>query len=238
MIKEENILLPGLSKQFRMLREHFELKGLTVLIVGSASEEIAKELAIVTENHVELIVEDFDSLMTSKLVVGETDNVTVKMMDFQITDYSKGQFDLIYAQGSTASFERNKIIKEIKRILKPGGIFCVGELVLGSGSTPQFVKNIFSNSGMLPLRSATFGEYFIERDFEVVHEEDFSNTLTRYYTTNLKKLSVAREELSEDEQKYYKKVLKKVSHESGAFLKQGADKHIGFKAIICKRSES
>jgi len=237
MIKEENILLPGLSKQFRMLREHAELKGLSILVVGSASEEIAKEFAILSENHIELIVEDFDSLMTSKLVVGETDGVTVKMMDFHLTDYEKAQFDLIYAQGSTASFERNKIIKELKRILKPGGILCVGELVLDGGSAPQFVKNIFSNSGMLPLRSANFADYFIERNFEILLEEDFTNTLHRYYTANLKKLVVAKEELSEDEQKYYKKVLKKVNHESGAFLKQGADKHMGFKALICKRGE-
>ena len=238
MIKEENILLPGLSKQYRFLMEKIELKGKKALVIGSVSEEIAKGLTELTENPVELIVEDLDSFITSKLVIKPEDNVQLKMMDFDLTDFPQNQFDLIYAQGSVQSIKKNKIIKEIKRILKPEGILCVGELVLEVGSTPQFVKNIFENSEMLALKTNKITEYYQERDFEILFEEDLTKTLRQYYTTTLKKFEAAKEDLSEDEKKYYKKLLKKISHESGAFLKQGADKHLGFKTLICKRKES
>jgi DNA-directed RNA polymerase subunit N (RpoN/RPB10) len=44
--------------------------------------------------------------------------------------------------------------------------------------------------------------------------------------------------LSGQEKSYYKKLLNKISHESNAYLKLGADKYIGFKMLILKLNAS
>ena len=40
------------------------------------------------------------------------------MMDFDNTDFNAEEFDLVYAQASISLLNRNKIVKEIKRILE------------------------------------------------------------------------------------------------------------------------
>jgi hypothetical protein len=47
-------------------------------------------------------------------------------------------------------------------------------------------------------------------------------------------LKQAIETLTEKEKSYYKKLLNKISHESNAYLKLGADKYIGYKLLILK----
>ena len=238
MIKEEKILLPGLGKQLQFLLDNISLENFSVLVIGSASESVAQELAKITGVAVNLIVEDFDSLMTSNLIIDNHPDVSVKMMDFERTDFDNDSFDLVYAQGSISLTGRNKIVKEIKRILKPGGLFCVGELVTLTEDIPRFVQDIFDNSGMSVLNRFKMNDYYTERGFKILFEKNLTKTLRDYYTINLKKLDSATDKLSDNEKTYYKKVLNKISHESAAFLKQGADKHLGFKAIICKWGEN
>ncbi len=233
---EEKILLPGLGKQLQFLFDNYNLKDKSCLVIGSASEHIAEKMALVTGKNVQLIVSDFDSLMTSNTIIDNNENVTAKMMDFDRTDFADSQFDVVYAQGSVSSVNRNKIIKEIKRVLKQDGIFCAGEIVIQSESIPQFVKDIFDNSEMDPLTSQKFSNYYSEKGFKILHVKNLNNTLKDYYSINLKKLDSTKNSLSENEKTYFKKVINKISHEAGAFLKLGADKYIGFRAIICQRS--
>lgn len=229
------ILLPGLGKQLLFLKEHVEIAGLKILVIGSASEEIAKILAEESKTKVELIVEDYDSLMNSKLFLASHDNVKVRIMDFETTDFDDSVFDLVFAQASVSDFRRNKIIKEIKRILNPGGYFCVGEVVKLSETVPVFVEEIFDSSNLDPLYSNNLKKYYKEKKFEIIAEADFSSTFKDYYSTNLRKLDDSKKELTDEEKSYYKKLLNRISHESNAFLKLGADKFIGFKSLVVKK---
>ena len=42
--------------------------------------------------------------------------------------------------------------------------------------------------------------------------------------------------LTDKEKSFYKKLLSKISHESNAYLKLGADRYIGFKMLILKKT--
>ncbi|MCB9211490.1 MAG: methyltransferase domain-containing protein [Ignavibacteriales bacterium] len=44
-------------------------------------------------------------------------------MSFEHTDFNEAQFDLVFAQASISNLGRKSIVKEVKRILKPNGIF-------------------------------------------------------------------------------------------------------------------
>lgn len=228
----EQIHLPGGDSPLRYTLGNVEIKEKRILIVGAGSEVIAKEFLENNASSVELIVEDYDSLLNSKLILDNFDEINPKMMDFEVTDYKNDTFDLVYAQASISGSRRNKIIKELKRILKNEGLFIAGEVIKHEKFVPQFVQDMFADSDLDPLFIDEINNYYSQRGFEVRDIMDYSKTLKEYYSTNLAKLTDSLKELTDNEKSYYKKLLNQISHQSKAYLKQGADRYIGFCAII------
>jgi len=235
MENEIKIFLPGLDNQIRFVRRRLELKGKRTLTLGSASEEVVRLFAKESEEKAELIVEDYNSLMNSRLLVGEEENISVRLMDFEVTDFDKDEFDVIYTQGGISNPRRNKIVKEMKRILKPGGIFCVGEVVSLQEDLPPYILDIYDSSELDPLLATNIEAYYNERNFELIEKKDLSFTLTDYYSKNLYELKKSIVDMAENEKSYYKKLIKMISHEAKAFLNEGADEHIGFYSLILKK---
>lgn len=239
-MKQENkqILLPGGFKQFRILKQKINLSEKNVLIIGSISEMIAEKMIENEVNSVNIIVNDYDSLINSRLNLGNESKAIIKMMDFDNTDFGNEEFDLVYAQASISLTSRNKIVKEIKRILKPEGVFCISEITALTKEYPPFVKNIFDASDILPLSHNNCADYYKERKYSVLHEEDLSSSLTSFYENAYNSLKKSTDHLTDKEKSYYKKLLNKISHESNAYLKLGADKYIGFKLLILKKTSN
>jgi hypothetical protein len=48
-------------------------------------------------------------------------------------------------------------------------------------------------------------------------------------------LKSSKSDLTQQEKSYYKKLLHKISHESNAYLNLGADKYIGFIALLLQK---
>jgi len=228
------VLLPGLDKQLSFLKSRLELSGLRILIIGSGTAIIAQRL-LEMGNHAEVIVEDYDSLMNARLEFDKSDEINVKIMDFERTDYMDEGFDLIYVQGSISDSRRKKIVKEIKRITKPEGYLCLGDIVILEENPPIFVKELFEYSKLEPLYKEQLIPYYEERNFELVDSIDLSFTLREYYSTNTKMLKERERLLSSNEKSYYKKILNQISHESNAYLKLGANKYFGFHAVLLKK---
>lgn len=236
MTDTQHIFLPGGFKQFRILKSKYILDEKNVLIIGSGSEKIAEKMIESGTASVKIIVNDYDSLINSRLNLNKESNISVKMMDFDNTDFMLEEFDLIYAQASVSLTNRNKIVKEIKRILKPGAVFCVGEITTLARDYPPFVKNIFEASDILPLLNESCKSYYEERKFSVLYEEDLTTSLQSFYENTFGELEKNIKDLTDKEKSYYKKLLNKISHESNAYLKLGADKFIGFRMLILKKS--
>lgn len=234
MNKEQNIFLPGGFKQFRLLKSKINLTDKAVLILGPQSEKIGEKIIDAGAKSVNIIVSDYDSLINSRLNIPKEKNVSIRMMDYDNTDFDDDAFDLVYAQASISLKNRNKITKEIKRILKPEGLLCVGEITALKETYPQFVKDIFESSGLLPLQHNKCVEYYESKNFSLEYEEDLSTSLRSYYEITYNQLKHIIEDLSEKEKSYFKKLLNKISHESNAYLKLGADRYIGFKMLILK----
>jgi ubiquinone/menaquinone biosynthesis C-methylase UbiE len=235
MQETQTIFLPGGFKQFRILKSKYVLNDRNVLVMGSGSEKIAEKMIKSGASSVELIVNDYDSLINSRLNLSNDSKVSVKMMDFDNTDFNAEEFDLVYAQVSISSLNRNKIVKEIKRILKPEATLCVGEITFLINDYPPFVKNIFDTSDILPLLNDSCGTYYTERNYSVLYEEDLSSSLQSFYEHTAERLEDKIYTLTEKEKSYYRKLLNKISHESNAYLKLGADRYIGYKMMILKK---
>lgn len=236
MQEKLNILLPGGFKQFRILKSKYNLSAKNVLIIGSNSEKIAEKMIGSGVKSVKIIVNDYDSLINSRLNLGKDSNAVVKMMDFDNTDFGNEELDLVYAQASISLTNRNKIVKEIIRVLKQDGTFCVSEITTFAQEFPAFVKNIFNASDILPLLNDSCSDYYKERKFSVLYEEDLSSSLKSFYENTSVLLKESINNLTDKEKSYYKKLLNKISHESNAYLKLGADKFIGLKMMILKKT--
>jgi SAM-dependent methyltransferase len=235
MQETQNIFLPGGSKQFRILKSKYILSEKNVLIIGSSSEKIAEKMVEAGAGSVRMIVNDYDSLMNSRLNLGKDSKIIVKMMDFDNTDFYAEEFDLVYAQASISLTSRNRIVKEIKRILKPEATLCVGEIISLTKEYPPFVRNIFDASDILPLLNNNCISYYSERNFSILYEEDLTSSLQNFYEHTADELHENIDKLTDKEKSYYKKLLNKISHESNAYLKLGADKFIGFKMLILRK---
>jgi ubiquinone/menaquinone biosynthesis C-methylase UbiE len=131
---------------------------------------------------------------------------------------------------------RNKIIKEIRKILKPGEIFCAGEIVNLKENPPAFIRDIWNSSDLLPLLNSNLTKYYEEKGFEVIEQKDLSYTLREFYQQSEKMLHTKSEDLSEEEKSYHKKLLKKISHESNVYLKLGGNTYMGFTALIMRKN--
>ncbi len=234
---KKRIILPGGDGQLRFFCEKTELKEKRVLVIGASSAAIAESIAKKTGQVVELIVEDYDSMIISRLDLDNNPNVNVRIMDFEYTDFDKEEIDIVYSQGSTIDSRRNRIVKEIKRILKPGGIYCVGETINLQEEIPKFVEDIYEASDLMVFDSVKSEKYYTERKFEILETTKLSGSLKEYYRITLDMLKNKIEELSDSEKSYHKKLIKKISHESKAYLTQGADKFIGFKVTLLKKEE-
>lgn len=235
MNTKNKILLPGLNEQIIFLQSRINIGDSKILIIGSNSGEIAKIFCAKNSSQIELIVEDYESLINTKLILDKTKNVNIKIMSFEHTDFKDGQFDLIYTQASISGSNRKSIVKEIKRILKPDGIFCIGEIVKLENEIPTFVNDIFESSDIVPFEISKLENYYLERNFTLIDSKNLSNTLSEYYSNVSELLKSKMKDLSDNEKSYYKKFLNKIKHESHAYIKLGADRFIGFKSLILKK---
>jgi SAM-dependent methyltransferase len=235
MAEDQTIFLPGSGKQFNHLKAKVSLKDKDVLIIGSNSEMIAKWFLNAEANSVTIILDEYDSLLNARYILKNNEKISVRLMDFISTDFKDSIFDVVYAQASISSKKRNKIIKEIKRILKPEGILNAGEIVSLKPSPPKFVDDIWESGNILPLNSDDIKKYYEERKIEVVDTLDLSAHLKDFYRESKKLLINNIDSLSENEKVYYKKLLKLMSHESNAYLKLGGKDYMGFTSIIAKK---
>jgi ubiquinone/menaquinone biosynthesis C-methylase UbiE len=234
-MKTENYLLPGLERQIEFLFNNFKSSAKNILVIGSNCEEIAKELSNHFEANIDVIVEDYDSLINSKLLLESAEKINVRLMDFEVTDFEDSSFDLIYAQAAISVTKRNKIVKEINRLLKPDGYMCLGEMVTLRKDYPPFVQDIFDSSDLLPLFVDDLEKYYTERKFTVLVRQNLTHTLKNYYSSNIRLLDRSIDNLTSSEKSYYKKILNKLSHESNAYLKLGGDKFIGFIVLLLQK---
>ena len=202
--------LPGGFDQYITFNKNVDLTDKNILFIGSGLEKLLVKADLSPFSSVYFIVDDHDSLINARFLLSDIKNINIRMMEFVNTDFSSEKFDLVYVQGSISSDARNKIVKEVKRILKPGGTFCVSESVLLEENVPQFIKDIYEKSNTAPL--------FI-KDFK-----SWNDLLNE-------KLAL----LTDEEKQQNKKLIKRIGHESKAYMNLGGSRFMGFKMLILKK---
>jgi SAM-dependent methyltransferase len=236
MIINEITFLPGLDKQIKFLLDNVDIKNKSVLVIGSNTERIALKL-LRDAKEVFIIVDNQEDLLRLRVNLAPKENLHARYMEYSNTDFINKRFDIIYAQGSITRSDRNKIMKEIKKVLQPEGILCTGEIVSLTSEPPQFVKDAWNHSSLSPLVSDRIENYYNEHGFKIIETIDLTDTLKEFYFLSKQLFKESTDELSKDEIKFYKKLLTRIKHESDVYLKLGGNKHIGFKSILLKNAD-
>jgi SAM-dependent methyltransferase len=232
---EQAIYLPGGVNQFNHLKSNAELKGKTVLIIGANTESIGKMFLDTGATLVTIIIDDYDLLINVRLAIRRIEGISVKYMEYTNTDFDNETYDIVYAQGSISNPVRNKILKEIKRILKPNGFASIGEYISLKTKAPNYVKDIWESGNIAPLHSDELAGYFQARKFDVVDVSELSSKLKGFYLTSIKLLNENIDHLTEQEKIYHKKLLKRINHESNVYLNLGGSDYMGFSSIILRK---
>jgi len=235
MDKINNIFLPGNTEQITLLLNNFDPSNKKILLIGTELSQAADMLSNKFKADVDIIVEEYDSLIRERMQLTNNAKVNVRIMDFELTDFQSNYFDLVYAQASISNPRRNKIIKEIKRILKPEKYFCVGELVKKIKPVPKFIDNYLNNSFLSPLFVNDITDYYSQRNFKVIYKKDLSGSLEHFYELSKSKLIQIIPTLDEKQKSYYKKLLHKINHESNIYLKMGGTRYIGFLTMLLEK---
>jgi len=228
------ILVPGGLKQFEQLSQ-LNKKFEKILIVGEALELVAKKISKKFNSATELIMEDYSALINSKLALGENSGIIPKIMEYDRTDFPDAFFDVVFSQASISRENRKRIVKEIGRILKSGGIFSVGEITMRKNPLPRMIQDMLDWAGIVPLPEQTIEEYYAGKGFEIIHSQNLPEALPDYYKKIEKLFKRKIDELNEREKSYYKKLINRISHEANVFLKFGGEKYLSFHILLAKK---
>jgi ubiquinone/menaquinone biosynthesis C-methylase UbiE len=228
------IFLPGTDKQIKYFLKENNPEGKTILITGSGTAPIARKFAEMNPAGVQVIAENDYEIVDLRLALKEL-KIPAKLMDFKRTDYRDNTFDIIYSQAALSTSMRRKIFRELKRILKEEGVICTGEIVSLSEEAPQFMKDIWETSGIAPLTENQLEDFFRGEGFKIKDKTDLSYAMEEFYQNSRTKLSEFLITGSDEEKRYYKKLLNKISHESNVFLRLGGNKHMAFQCFILEK---
>lgn len=234
-IKKPKILLPGLMEQFSFLKKNIEFNDGNVLVIGSNSEFIASEIANFSNGKVFLINNSQESLTLSRINLGNNKSVITRLMEYENTDFHKEMFDVIYAQSSISIKNRKKIVKEIFRILKQGGVFCCGELIKIEDELPRFITDLWNRTCIEGIFLEQVQSFYTSSGFTIIKKADLSKTLKEFYEIYQSLFLSIKSALNEEEIHYQRKLFDRLNHEINVYLKLGGLKHIGFHALLLRK---
>jgi len=231
-----NCRLPGLNEQYDLLKQTVNSFSGNVLFLGAGTESLVKNISEYEEvESVFQIVENEELMLQIRMKLGNNEKIKVRNMSFDNIDFKDESFSLIYSQGSVSLKNRRAIIKEVKRVVKNNGFFCVGEIVSLTKTIPRFVKDIWDASNLNPMFIEEMEEYYKSFGFIPEIGKDLSYTLKDYYEYYDDTLRKTKTEINEDELRFNKKLINKIKHEINAYLKLGGHRNIGFKTLLLKK---
>lgn len=222
--KTPPVLLPGLGVQSKLLREFINLRGKRVLLAGSASSALVRSFLEDGIESVDCIIGDQDALLEERMQAPRDAKVRLRFNDFANTDFPAEHFDVVYTQGALSLPKKTKIIKENARVLRPGGIACLGEFIYTKSEVPVSVREVWERAGIAPLTEEELFACYTAAGLRPLRQTDLSETLTQLYASSSGMLRAKAEQLDSAEFRRHKKEISRYRHEANMYLKMGGKK--------------
>jgi SAM-dependent methyltransferase len=225
-----DILLPGLDEQAEFFAKEYSLAQKKGLILGAGVNPAAVRFEQAGAE-VAAIIDDDDLLVRERLLAPGK----VKYMDYFSTDYADETFGFIYAQASVSVAQRNKILKESFRLLKPGGVFCLGDVLKRDENTPVSVVEIWEHSNLHPVTLENAEQLYTTNKFSIENKLDLSQTIEAVYRYHAEIFEDEKALLSDEDRHAMRKELKRMRHEANMFVKMGAKKHMHYYVFLLRK---
>lgn len=226
--QESVILLPGMNEQSNAFMRHHKVKEKNILVMGSAAPHLLKKFLASLAGSIDVIIDNEDALLSERLQAPKDKRVRVRYMDFSNTDFQDASIDIVYTQGAASVPNRARILTEVKRILKPGGIYALGELVYLKPEIPVSISKVWEDAGISPIEEALAEAFYQAQGFSVLDKTDLSKTLYKMYEFYRDIMQTGRQKLTEEEQQLLKHDLVRLKHEAEMFTRMGGDKFTGY----------
>ncbi|MBI5726739.1 MAG: class I SAM-dependent methyltransferase [Ignavibacteriales bacterium] len=228
MQQEAIILLPGMNEQSNAFLRHHKIKETKMLVMGTAAPHLLKKFLNPFVASIDVIIDNEDLLLTERLSAPKDKKVRIRFMDFVNTDFTDNTFDFVYTQGAASTLQRVKVLHEVKRILKPGGVYCLGELVYIKGDVPVSIRSVWDIAGISPIELEQTEGCYTEAGFTILETTDLSKTLYAMYERYKEVMQNGASKMTEDELQALRHDLIRLKHEAEIFIKMGGDKYTGY----------
>ena len=146
---------------------------LKILELGCGTGELWKSNLDSIDKMKQLIITDFsnDMVETTKLVIGNRDNVNYERMDIQNISFKNETFDIVIANMLLHHVnDIDNAISEVNRVLKTGGIFYCA--TFGENGVVDYLSSLFKDDVNQDLENKTFtlqnGKRYLSRYFNSV----------------------------------------------------------------------
>lgn len=212
--------LPGGEKPVQFLKSQTDLRGKSVLITGGGTIPMAQQLKQWGAEP-SIIVEHEEDLLELRVLAAGA--FPIKFMLYEKTDFEQHSFDVVFSQAALSIPNRGPILKEFKRILKPGGLLCSSEIVSLTDPLPGFVSDMLERAGIHTLILESFLPTYETAGY-ILQQMKRDNAALKDYYRFFKNVNKYHPASGLDG--YTKKLLKRAGHEATIFMKLGGEKHL------------
>lgn len=234
---QNKIFLPGTGGQISFFLDSFDAAGKRILLIGENADEIALLLIANSAAKIDYVLEFNHALAESRLKLAPEERIRIRMMEYGALDFNKAEFDAVYVQAAISRDERKAMLKEIHRVLIPGGILCSGEITALKRPLPPFVANVFERSLINPIAENLLVDYYRQHGFKLIEKKTLNKQLIDFYRNGAAELNKSKKS-ADEETAFVRKSMKQYIHEVNVFLKQGGEKYAGFTAAIFQKESN
>lgn len=230
------VKLPGAEKQLQLLFNTYPVEGKSVLIPGVGSPDLLQVFVDMSPSKLEVLLFDDEQIMVARMHAPKSPSLRIKFMDYTVTDYADNTFDCIYAPGTLSILHHSRMLAEMRRILKPGGVFCLGELAYTKDDIPISVNTMWQDAGLYLQPAEKLLPAYTAGGFELISQADFTDTLKGVYQ-DFKVQEDKMHKLAELQlPSTQKKQLTRYKHEANMYLKMGAAKYTGYFVYLLRKT--
>lgn len=235
MPENKSPFLPGGDSPVKFFLKEFPERDCSLLILGNGFPQLVPFFVDAGFSSVKAASDDNTEVFEYKANTPKEKQIPSLCVDYASLDYKDESFDHVFCQATLTLSGRNKLIKQIRRVLKPGGHLTTSEILCNKKPAPTFLNDIWAESGQDPLYTDEFEPYYTSRGFIIKSSADFTNDLDEFYIKSYKLLESSLKSLPADKRVQFRKDFVQEKHEITSLVKGGALKYMNLKTMILQK---
>ncbi len=235
MPENKSPFLPGGDSPVKFFLNEFPERNGSLLLLGNGFPQLVSYFIDAGFSSIIGASNENTEIFEYKANTPKEKQIPSLCVDYASLDYDKESFDHVFCQATLTLAGRNKLIREIRRVLKPGGFLTTSEILCNKKPAPTFLNDIWAESGQDPLYTDEFEAYYTSRSFKIKNSADFTNDLDEFYIKSYKLLESSLKSLPADKRVQFRKDFVQEKHEITSLVKGGALKYMNFKTMILQK---